>query len=120
LQKDEVVRSPGLKHKHYSPEAKVRLVQGSRFKIQDSRFKVQGSRFKIQDLEKPAFIGLKNPEEEFHLVKICESVEGYAHAVFDFFRECDRENVEIIYCEIVEEKGIGLALMDRLKRASER
>ncbi len=39
--------------------------------------------------------------------------------VFNFFRECDRANVETIYCETVDEKGIGAALMDRLKRASD-
>jgi len=105
IKKDEIVRSPGLKHRHYSPVAKVRLVQDSRFKIQDSRFK--------------AFIGLKKPEIEFDLIKICGSVEEYAHEVFAFFRECDRKNIEIIYCETVEEKGIGAALMDRLRRAAE-
>ena len=111
IKKDEIVRSPGLKHRHYSPFAKVRLVQDSRFKIQDSRFKIQDLRFK-------AFIGLKKPEIEFDLIKICGSVEEYAHEVFAFFRECDRKNIEIIYCETVEEKGIGAALMDRLSRAA--
>jgi len=93
-------------------------IQDSRFKIQDSRFKIQDSRFKIQDSRFKAFIGLKKPEIEFDLIKICGSVEEYAHEVFAFFRECDRKNIEIIYCETVEEKGIGAALMDRLSRAA--
>ncbi len=103
LQKDEIAKSPGLKHRHYSPVAEVILI----------------SNFKFQIPNNSAFIGLKNPNGEFKLIKICKSVEVYAHSVFDFFRRCDRENIETIYCEIVEEKGIGLALMDRLKRASE-
>ncbi|MGI8668770.1 MAG: L-threonylcarbamoyladenylate synthase [Aridibacter sp.] len=103
LRKDEIAKSPGLKHRHYSPDAKVVLI----------------SNFKFQISNNSAFIGLKNPNEEFELIKICESVEDYAHSVFDFFRRCDRENIETIYCEIVEEKEIGSALMDRLKRASE-
>ncbi len=53
------------------------------------------------------------------MTRICASVEDYARTVFDFFRQCDRKNIEIIYCETVEEKGIGLALTDRLKRAAE-
>jgi L-threonylcarbamoyladenylate synthase len=61
---------------------------------------------------------LNQPQNEFDLVKICGSVEEYAHEVFNFFRECDRQNIKIIFCETVEEKGIGLALMDRLRRAS--
>ena len=112
IKKDEIVRSPGLKHRHYSPLAKVRLVQDSRFQIPDSRLQIPDSRFK-------GFIGLNEPEIEFGLIKICGSVEDYAREVFAFFRECDRENIEVIYCEIVEETGIGAALMDRLRRASE-
>ncbi|MDQ3635339.1 MAG: L-threonylcarbamoyladenylate synthase [Acidobacteriota bacterium] len=105
LQKDETAKSPGLKHRHYSPKAKVILMENGKWKMENE--------------EKTAFIGLKNPNEEFELIKICDSVEDYAHSVFDFFRRCDRENIETIYCEIVEEIGIGTALMDRLKRASE-
>jgi L-threonylcarbamoyladenylate synthase len=105
MAENEKPKSPGLKHKHYSPRAKVMLVQSSKFKVQSS--------------ENTAFIGLSESDKKFDLIKICESVEEYAHSVFDFFRRCDRENIKTIYCEIVEESGIGLALMDRLKRAAE-
>jgi L-threonylcarbamoyladenylate synthase len=111
-EKGEKPKSPGLKHRHYSPKAKVRLVQSS-------KFKVQSSKFKVQSLNRSAFIGLNNPQMNFELIKICQTVEEYAHEVFAFFRECDARKIETIYCETVEEKGIGLALMDRLKRAAE-
>lgn len=103
VKENEVVRSPGLKHRHYSPIAKVVLM---------SRESGVGSR------ESSAFIGLHNSQNNFALVKICSSIEEYAHSVFAFFRECDAKNIKTIYCETVEEKGIGLALMDRIKRAS--
>lgn len=97
-------KSPGLKHKHYSPNAKVVLVSAnSKFQISDSS----------------AFIGLNRPENNFDLEKICESVADYAHSVFEFLRKCDTNGIETVYCEAVEEKGIGMALMDRLKRAAE-
>ncbi|MBA2494106.1 MAG: Sua5/YciO/YrdC/YwlC family protein, partial [Acidobacteria bacterium] len=99
----EMPKSPGLKHRHYSPRAKVILI----------------SNFKFQISNKRAFIGLNAPRERFDLIKVCKSIEDYAHSVFAFFRQCDHENIETIYCETVEEKGIGLALMDRLKRASQ-
>lgn len=103
IKENEAVKSPGLKHRHYSPRAKVVLISDSGFRISDSS----------------AFIGLSEPLTEFDPVKICTSVEEYAHEVFAFFRQCDHACVKTIYCEIVEEKGIGLALMDRLRRASE-
>ena len=101
---NEPVRSPGLRHRHYAPRAKVVLVD-SGFKIQDSKLR--------------AFIGLDKPSEKFDLLKICASIEEYAHELFHFFRECDRAEIEIIYCQTVSEKKIGRALTDRLKRAAE-
>jgi L-threonylcarbamoyladenylate synthase len=105
VKKDEAVKSPGLKHKHYAPKARVVLVESGKWKVETEKNK--------------AFIGLSEPESDFDLKKICASAQEYAHELFAFFRRCDAENIETIYCEIVEEKGIGLALMDRLKRAAE-
>jgi L-threonylcarbamoyladenylate synthase len=105
VEKNEIVRSPGLKHRHYSPHAKVILIEDARSLV--------------SFIGKAAFIGLIKPDAVFDLEKVCETVEDYAHSVFDFFRQCDRAKIETIYCETVEEKGIGLALMDRLKRAAE-
>ena len=99
---NETPKSPGLKHKHYSPKARVILISDFRFQISD----------------RSAFIGLNDFGKDFDLMKICRSVEEYAHEVFAFFRECDRQNISTIYCQKVEEKGIGLALTDRLKRAA--
>ncbi|HEY8559304.1 MAG TPA: L-threonylcarbamoyladenylate synthase [Pyrinomonadaceae bacterium] len=99
---NEAVRSPGMKHRHYSPRARVVLISDFGFRISDSS----------------AFIGLTEPPPRFALKKTCRSVEEYAHEVFAFFRECDHAGIETIYCETVEEKGIGSALMDRLRRAS--
>lgn len=104
LKENEAPKSPGLKHRHYSPRAKVVLVENGKWKMENG---------------KTAFIGLSEPEGEFDLIKICASVKDYAHELFNFFRECDHRNIETIYCQTVEEKGIGLALMDRLKRSSQ-
>jgi L-threonylcarbamoyladenylate synthase len=104
LLKNENPKSPGLKHRHYSPRAQVVL---------------QSLEFKVQSSKSSAFIGLNEPKVKFDLVKICATVDEYAHSIFEFFRQCDREKIEIIHCETVKERGIGLALMDRLKRAAE-
>lgn len=105
IKENEIVRSPGLKHRHYSPRAKVRLVDSGQQTADSGR--------------SAAFIGLNKIKGKFALTKICKSVEEYAHEVFAFFRECDQRNIETIYCETVEEKEIGAALMDRLRRSSQ-
>lgn len=101
------VRSPGLRHKHYSPKADV--IIGDLIITADRQ---PGS----------AYIGLDNKREAEHFshAKVCGSVEEYAHSLFEFFRECDRLGIHTIYCEEVDPDGIGAALMDRLRRAAQK
>lgn len=96
-------RSPGMRHQHYSPKASVKLVSPTDV---------------IDDRATAAFIGLHDRREKFAFKSICSSSDEYAHQMFEFFRECDRRGIEIIYCESVPETGIGTALMDRLRRAA--
>jgi L-threonylcarbamoyladenylate synthase len=67
-----------------------------------------------------AYIGLDAPPhvESFKRRRICRDVEEYAHSLFQFFRECDAERIETIFCQSVSEEGLGRALMDRLHRAA--
>jgi len=98
-------KSPGLKYRHYSPHARVVIVARPK---------------DVTAAKTSAYIGFDaaTPEAIFKQQRICQSVEEYAHALFLFFRECDEAGVEVIYCQEVEETGLGLALMDRLRRAS--
>jgi L-threonylcarbamoyladenylate synthase len=101
-----VAKSPGMKYRHYSPRSRVIILSKP---------------VKIRSRVSAAYIGmeLQGDTKEFRLHRICENVEEYAHELFEFFRLCDEANVSVIYCQSVEPKGLGLALMDRLKRASQ-
>ncbi|MDH3531017.1 MAG: L-threonylcarbamoyladenylate synthase [Acidobacteriota bacterium] len=99
------VRSPGLKHKHYSPSAEVKIFDNTT---------------NLERTVSAAYIGLTKPLGEYQRVLICDSAEHYARSLFEFFRECDRNGISNIYCEQVKETGIGLALMDRIRRAARR
>ena len=104
LRKIQKIKSPGQKYKHYAPKAKVKIISDFGFRI--------------SDLKAKAYIGLHKYKEEFDLVKICKSPEDFAKNLFSFFRECDERKIKVIYCERVSEKGIGLAIMNRLKKAA--
>ncbi|KXK00719.1 MAG: Sua5/YciO/YrdC/YwlC family protein [Acidobacteria bacterium OLB17] len=95
--------SPGMLHKHYSPRAKVVVVN----QVSEA---AEG--------DEAAFIGIGEPSGRFGRMAVCRSAEEYARRVFAFFRECDQAGIGVIYCECVEETGIGRALMDRLRRAA--
>lgn len=97
-------RSPGLKHKHYSPRAAVVIVRPDE---------------SLDAASTDAYIGLTPRSARLKAALVCGSVDEYAHSLFEFFRECDRLGVEKIFCEAVAEQGIGAALMDRIRRAAE-
>ncbi len=99
---NEIVRSPGMRHRHYSPRAQVLLVSEFPTAAMDS-----------------AVIGIGTVPDGFGYSIECRSVNDYAHSLFEFFRECDRRGIRTIFCQTVDEAGIGAALMDRLRRAAE-
>jgi L-threonylcarbamoyladenylate synthase len=98
-------KSPGTRYRHYSPRARVRLVNPEEITGVDPL---------------TAYIGLSQPpnSELFEWVYLAPTTEDYAHSLFDFFRQCDNRGLLSIYCEIPPAVGIGLALQDRLKRAA--
>jgi len=98
-------RSPGTRHRHYSPKAKVIVI----------------GRAPAMAPPSSAFIGLTLPSihDSFEVVKIVDNVTQYAQTLFDFFRECDLNGINRIYCERVPDLGLGRGLMDRLNRAAE-
>ena len=104
----EKVRSPGMKYRHYAPNAKVILVS-SREELE----KYLASSGK----EYSAFIGMMKTSK-IKKAKIVNSSAEYAKTLFTFFRSADEEGIKFIFCQTVEEKGIGLALMNRLRKAA--
>lgn len=102
-QDHEPPRSPGMVHRHYCPRAEVVLVSDLCFTPE----------------QRSAWIGIECPaSDRFDAISQCDSVEQYAQKLFAFFRECDRRGITRIYCQTVDESGFGVALMDRLRRAS--
>jgi L-threonylcarbamoyladenylate synthase len=103
-QQTKVPKSPGVKYRHYSPFAYVFIVSGVSETV---------------PMKRSAYIGLRSiGTNGFGMKKICRNEKEYAHSLFHFFRECDAHDMETIYCEQVSEDGIGLALMDRIRKAA--
>ena len=114
-------RSPGMKHKHYAPNAKLILVEGS----------VPAVVRKIQELidscnTKGMGVGVLSTDEtasKYTAGKVKSlgsrfNLDTIASNLFRSLREFDDENVDIILAEGLPEEGIGLAVMNRLRKAS--
>ncbi len=112
-QKDSASNSPGLKYKHYQPTAKVMVVTA---KTADSELQTF-----LPAVSFAHYIGVSPPSNaaRFRSILVCSDAFDYAAKLFDFFRKADLSGADVICCEVVEEVGIGVALLDRLRRASQ-
>jgi L-threonylcarbamoyladenylate synthase len=115
------VRSPGMKHKHYAPETEVILVEGSvpeiikEIKKLAKSYFIKGKRVGViaTDETKTAY--------KVNVVKSLGSrsnLAAIAQNLFRLLREIDAENVDVIIVEGVPFKELGLAVMNRLRKAS--
>ncbi len=111
----DVARSPGMKYKHYSPNAQVIVVEGRRENVRKKiaelveEYRAKGFRVGVMATEEYA------ADEFFHLGKTEEEV---ARNLFRALRELDKRGVDVIIAEGVEEKGLGFAVMNRLRKAA--
>jgi L-threonylcarbamoyladenylate synthase len=103
-QGEKTPKSPGMKYKHYSPKAEVILVCGNKRKIKN---KIQ----KIKNI-------YKKLKKKTAIIWADKNVKYLAKNLFKKFREFDNKRIDIIIVEGVKEKGLGLALMNRLKKAA--
>ena len=111
-------RSPGTRHRHYAPKARVFLVP----KNDRETFIKQLSKMKDDGKKVGAITYSENMNvidaTKSHLI-LSSSVESYAQNIFRALRELDSLDVDCMLVESVEEKGIGAAIMDRLVRAAQ-
>jgi L-threonylcarbamoyladenylate synthase len=100
----ESPKSPGMKYRHYSPEAAIVLVEPANMELPTDPHS--------------AWIGLSAPPEGITHSLRCQSADEYARVLFGFFRTCDAQGISTIYCELPPEEGIGRAIRDRLFKAA--
>ena len=119
---DNVVpKAPGMKYKHYAPKANMILFEGSSAKM------VEAIASKMADYEKEGKkVGLvvsyevaeKLQHENTAIYGNQEDLLTIASEIYECLRFFDDKDVDIILAEGTTDKGIGLAIMNRLHKAS--
>jgi L-threonylcarbamoyladenylate synthase len=117
----EKARSPGMKHRHYAPRAPVILVEGSVLAVA-GKIKELADIYKAEG-KKVGVLASKETCAYYDVAVVrCLSrrrdVNAAAVNLFKLLREFDTENVDVIIAEGVSIEGIGLAVMNRLRKAS--
>ncbi len=110
--KSDVPLCPGMKYKHYSPNATVILAACG----DDQRQRIKTAYDNLSG--KKVIFSTTDDYDGRNVCIVGADIREYAHNVFALFRKMDDENYDYIICEGVPEAGLGSALMNRLVKAS--
>ena len=115
VDKDEVVKAPGMKYRHYAPQEPVVIVSGSREKAAQyirSHFE-EGDRVLCFEEELPLYEGcapLSYGQEA--------DVNTLSAGLFSALRELDDPTIHQVYARCPTGGGVAYAVQNRLKKAA--
>ena len=113
----EVPKSPGMKYRHYAPKTPVFVVGGTIDAFEETihKYKVQGKTVGV--MARNAIVDtFENKVEGTY--KMGTSVDDMNRALFDALRTLDHLKLDVILAESAPEVGVGIAYMNRLKKAA--
>ena len=111
-------RSPGTRHRHYAPRAKVFLAKSGDADTFAALLQVQRQLGKKVGCIVNSPLLAKLESGDYYRV-LPSSLEILARHLFRTLRELDGLGLDVIIVEGVEEQGLGATIMDRLRRAAE-
>ena len=115
IDKDEVVKAPGMKYKHYAPQSEVVIVGGSREKAARyirAHFE-EGDRVLCFEEELPLYEGC-NPLSYGQEA----DVNTLSAGLFAALRELDDPSIHQVYARCPVGGGVAYAVQNRLKKAA--
>ena len=120
LQEGEAAASPGMKYKHYSPDAKVTIVEAGAPEALEFCMNLLYDKDK-QNGRKPLILCSAASAVLFgarELIAVGADEREIAHGFFDELRKADAAGYDRIYFEATSTDGMGLAVMNRAIRAA--
>lgn len=112
-------RAPGMKYRHYAPKAAMYLLDGDAAKLLP--------KFTAKALAEGKRVGVLCSEATLAKLPVSDkiiaspwgsSTEELAEKLFYLLRDFDRTQPDVILAEGVSEAGIGLAVMNRMRKAA--
>ena len=112
---DEVPKCPGMKYKHYAPNAEVTVVEGEKdavqSKIKELLEQTEGKVTGVLTMYGAVY-------DKAVMLSAGSTNKEYAKNLFAALREFDELGVEVVFAEFSEKDGYGLAVKNRLYKAA--
>ena len=114
-------KAPGMKYRHYAPKAHLKIIKGKNEKTIEIINEILENY-----IEKGNDVAILTTDEnlnKFNGGKVISlgsenNLNEIAKNLFETLRKCDDLGVQHILCQGFEEKGVGLAIMNRLNKAA--
>ncbi|MHA1609056.1 MAG: L-threonylcarbamoyladenylate synthase [Candidatus Njordarchaeales archaeon] len=120
--KISIPKAPGMKYRHYAPEARLILIEGDHEKVMKTileiyyRYKSLGKKVALLiTRETRNKLGISRDVIE---IGSRENLYTVAKNLFKSLRMLDEKSYDIGICEGFELRGVGLAIMNRLRKAA--
>jgi len=123
MNKDDNIKAkaPGMKYTHYSPRADVYILD-----LKDDNLLEKIDQLLLEnetDNKKTGIMCMDNDLEKFsgkniEVFSLGNTQEEVARRLFDGLIDLDNRGVDVIYSVAFEEKNIGVAIMNRLKKSA--
>lgn len=114
LSKEEKPKCPGMKYKHYAPDAEVTVVEGEKTAVREKIKEL------IRNTDKITGVLTMNVADYDNAVILSAggTNKEYAKNLFSALREFDELGVEAVFAEFYSDDGYGLAVKNRLYKAA--
>ena len=118
-------KSPGMKYRHYAPNTTLILSSGKTEKEMREKIEILSEKL-INKGNKIAIIGSVETSQEINCCDKCDvycigprgDLNYIAAHMFSLLRDIDKKGYDYILIGSCDEEGIGMALMNRLKKAA--
>ncbi len=119
--KDVPPRAPGMKYRHYAPKGDLTIVSGKREAV--ISYINEKCRNAAEKGISTAVLATTENKDEYICDFVCDightdDGDMIAHNLFAALREFDEKGARLIYSEAFDLPGIGMAVMNRLLKAS--
>lgn len=114
-------KAPGMKYRHYAPKAHLKIIRGKNEKT------IEIIREMLENyIEKNSEVAVLTTDENLNrfdkgnIISLGseKDLNEIAKNLFEALRKCDDLGVQYILCQGFEEKGVGVAIMNRLSKAA--
>ncbi len=115
-------KAPGMKYRHYAPKAKIKIINGNTEKtiekIKDLLQNYIDNKLRVGVMTCDEHINYYSNQVEIISLGSRKKLDEIAKNLFEALRSFDDKGVDIILAEGYEEKDLGIAIMNRLKKAA--